>query len=66
MQQPEGESLRRAVRWVSGERESQPGRPVSGLVDQAALRFDLAPNEVEYLLRFFRDVSAREEREREG
>jgi len=63
MLQPEGESLRRAVRWISAQRESEPDRPVAGLVDQAALRFDLAPNEVEYLLRFFRDVSAREKRE---
>jgi hypothetical protein len=59
MQQPEGESLRRAVRWISQQREEEPGRTVVALVDQAAVRFDLTPKEAEYLLGFFRDVERR-------
>jgi hypothetical protein len=47
---PEGESLRRALKWLSEKRTESPDAPRGQLIDEAALRFDLSPNEVEYLL----------------
>jgi hypothetical protein len=45
---PEGESLRKAVRWLSGRLAE--GLPVSlKLIEEAALRFDLSPLEEEFL-----------------
>lgn len=43
---PEGEGLRKAVRWLSDN------RPVTrALIEEAARRFDLSPLEAEFLLR---------------
>ena len=46
---PEGENLRRAVRWLS---EHAP--PTAEVINQAACQFDLTPLEEEFLLREFR------------
>jgi hypothetical protein len=45
---PDGEALRRAVRWLCEQRPITPAR-----IDEAALRFDLSPLEVAFLLREF-------------
>jgi hypothetical protein len=45
---PEGENLRRAVRWLS---ENSP--PTQGRLNEAAIRFDLTPLQEEFLLREF-------------
>ena len=50
---PEGEELRRAVRWVSAGLQESPAQPVSRLVEQAIFKFDLSPKDGEYLLNFF-------------
>lgn len=49
--QPKGEALRKAVQWISEQRESRPEAQLAKLVDEAALRFDLSPADQEYLLR---------------
>ena len=46
---PQGESLRRALRWLSDER-----RHDAAAIEEAARRFDLTPVEEEFLLRHFR------------
>jgi hypothetical protein len=51
---PEGEALRRAVRFVSDALQEDEAAPLGKLVERATLRFDLNPNESEYLLRFYR------------
>jgi hypothetical protein len=48
---PEGEELRRALRWLSERRVEDAQAPRAKLIDEAALRFDLSPVEVEFLLR---------------
>jgi len=44
---PEGEDLRRAVRWLSEQHQ----RVTRELIEEAARRFDLSPLEEEFLLR---------------
>lgn len=45
---PEGENLRRAVRWLSEH------RPITSQgINEAAIRFDLTPLEEDFLLREF-------------
>jgi hypothetical protein len=46
---PAGDALKNALRWLSEQRLAEPGAPRMKLIDEAALRFDLAPNDVEYL-----------------
>ncbi len=48
---PEGEALRRAVRWLDERRREEPGAPRQKLIDEAAVRFDLTPLDAEFLLR---------------
>lgn len=49
---PEGENLRRAIRWLS---EHAP--PTAELINQAGCRFDLTPLEEDFLLRQFQSQS---------
>ena len=50
---PDGEDIRRAVKWVSGNLQENPGQPVQPLVQKAIFRFDLSPRDAEFLIRFF-------------
>ena len=47
---PEGESLRRALRWLDERVKEEPGAVRAKLVSDAAARFDLSPVEEEFLL----------------
>ena len=51
--QPEGEDLRKATRWISDERLHNAASKLSDLIDQACVKFDLAPKDAEFLIRFF-------------
>lgn len=46
---PHGESLRRALRWMS-----EHGRHDAAAIDEAAQRFDLTPLEEDFLLTHFK------------
>jgi hypothetical protein len=50
--QPEGEDLRKAVKWISEMRQTQPAMEKAKLVEEACLKFNLSPMEAEYLTRF--------------
>ncbi|GFE56249.1 hypothetical protein [Geobacter sp. AOG1] len=50
---PDGEDLRRAVKWVSGNLQENPAQPVQPLVQEAIFKFDLSPLDAEFLIRFF-------------
>lgn len=52
---PSGQSLRHALAWVSDRRREQPNLPLSTVLDQAALEFDLTPLEQEFLSQALRD-----------
>ncbi|MDY6910675.1 MAG: hypothetical protein SWC40_12170 [Thermodesulfobacteriota bacterium] len=50
---PEGETIRKAVKWVSDNLEEDPCRSVKKLVNEAIVRFDLSPVDSEFLIRFY-------------
>ncbi|SNB46305.1 hypothetical protein [Geobacter sp. DSM 9736] len=50
---PEGEDLRRAVKWVSENLKEDPDRLPGPLVRKAIFKFDLSPRDGEFLVRFF-------------
>jgi hypothetical protein len=52
---PQGEDLRKAVKWISEEREADPEATLSKLVGQASTKFDLSPIDCEFLSRFFKE-----------
>ncbi len=49
--QPQGEDLRKAVKWVSDERTYSPGKELKALIDEACTKFDLSPKDAEFLRR---------------
>ena len=50
--QPKGEKLRKAVKWISEEREYGPERQSAKLIEEACFKFNLSPVETEYLANF--------------
>ncbi len=50
---PEGEKIRKAVKWISAERQSGNNEPLTVLIEKAALLFNLSPKEEEYLRIFY-------------
>ena len=50
---PEGEQLRKAVRWISEERQERKDANLAKLIDEACVKFDLSPTDSEFLIRFF-------------
>lgn len=52
---PEGEGLRRAVKWISEQLKYESEKSIDKLISEAGVRFDLAPNETAYLVRCYED-----------
>jgi hypothetical protein len=53
--QPEGETLRRAVKWLSTERKHHPEKTFAQLINAACLQFDLSPKDAAALTRYTKD-----------
>jgi len=51
---PDGEDIRRAVKWVSENLQENPDQPVQPLVQKAIFKFDLSPKDAEFLIGFYR------------
>ncbi len=51
---PEGEAIRKAIKWISAELQEGPEKPVMKLVNEAVARFDLSPKDGEFLLSFYK------------
>lgn len=54
--QPEGESLRKAVRWIAEEEKAGSTKTRRQLMDEACLKFNLNPMEAEYLDRSLKEL----------
>ena len=46
---PEGENVRRAVKWICAEREDHPETSLAKLIEQASINFNLTPLEEDSL-----------------
>jgi len=51
---PDGDDIRRAVKWVSGHLQENPDQPVGPLVREAIFKFDLSPLDADFLIGFYR------------
>ena len=56
---PEGEQLRRAVRWISEMREETQDANLPKLINEACVKFDLSPADTEFLSRFFAEEKSK-------
>lgn len=48
---PEGENLRRALRWIS-----EKGSHSLAVIEEASIRFDLSPADASFLIRHFAEA----------
>jgi hypothetical protein len=55
--QPEGESLRKAVKWIAEEQKAGSTKTRRQLMEEASLTFNLTPMEAEYLSRSLKEFS---------
>ncbi len=53
---PKGSGLREAIRYVSHQLGQESPEPLIQSIERATLRFDLNPNQAEYLLNFYRSA----------
>lgn len=51
---PQGESLRKAVRFISDERQHNPKRAIQAIVEEACAKYNLSPKDAEFLTRYVR------------
>ncbi len=51
--QPQGEDLRKAVKWIADMLQDNADQPVMKLIEEASLKFDLNPNDQEFLIRCY-------------
>ncbi len=52
---PEGEELRKAVTWISEERQTDPEANLAKLIQSACMKFDLSPKDAEFLAQFYKE-----------
>jgi hypothetical protein len=51
--QPQGDDLRKAVKWIADMLQDNKDLPVMKLIEEASLKFDLTPKDQEYLIRMY-------------
>ena len=58
---PDGEGLRKAVRWLSDRRSADSATPLWKLVEEAGIRFSLSPLEEQFLMATWAELARGEE-----
>lgn len=57
---PEGEMLRRAIVWISEQRELVQKPSLIELINEAGKQFDLSPKDCDFLIHFFTEAKEKE------
>ena len=50
---PQNDKIRQTIRWISAQIQENSATPKMALVNQATTRFDLSPQESEFLIQFY-------------
>ncbi len=53
--EPQGEALRKAIKFISEEKQAAPESPLNLLIQKACMKFDLTPKDADYLDWFYRE-----------
>jgi len=56
--EPQGEDLRKAVKWISEERLNDPNKKNRLLIEAACLKFNLSPKDADFLARCLKEKGA--------
>lgn len=54
---PDSENVQKAIKWVSANLEEKD-QTLQKLIEKAVFKFDLSPNDTEFLTKFFRESQA--------
>ncbi|MBN2687170.1 MAG: hypothetical protein JXR85_03230 [Deltaproteobacteria bacterium] len=54
MDQPKGDKMQRAIKWISSRLADDETRPSPKLIEDASREFNLSPNEEEFLISFYK------------
>lgn len=57
---PQGNDLKNAIIWISEKKTADKEISLTILIDKACLKFDLPPNDSEFLMQFFKKNSIEE------
>lgn len=60
---PEGEAIRRAIKWISAQMGENPETAPTKYINEAILKFDLSPVEADFLIRFYKNAQAHSSQE---
>ncbi len=52
---PQSELQRRAITWISEQLREKGAKPLVKILDEAGMRFNLGPKDMEFLERFFKE-----------
>ncbi len=50
---PEGENIKKAVKWISSSLQEKNAEPLTILIENAVFKFDLSPKDADFLTGFF-------------
>jgi hypothetical protein len=50
---PEGEDIKKAIKWISSSLEEKDKQPLPILIEKAVFKFDLSPKDADFLTGFF-------------
>ncbi len=51
---PEGEAIKKAIKWVSSMIEEKGMEHLNSFINEAILKFDLSPKDSEFLIQFYK------------
>ena len=54
---PQGENIRRSIKWISEQTNEDENRSIPKLVQEAIFRFNLSPKDAEFLIQFYKNQS---------
>ena len=54
---PQGEDLRKAVQWISDQRQDEPSMPLQKVIEAACIKFNLSPMDALYLQNWVKEKS---------
>lgn len=52
---PEGEAIKKAIKWISSMIEEKGEEHLNKFINEAIRRFDLSPKDSEFLIQFYRE-----------
>lgn len=50
---PEGDAVKKAIRWIDQAKSDNPQKKLIALMDEAGMKFNLSPKDSDFLFRLY-------------